>query len=114
MEDVSKDRSVEEYLLRAEKIASTAELAAGVAHEINNPLGIVQNYLELLKLKDLDPDAAQAGEDRERGDRIEKIVGSLLSFSRVDDASVATWTSGASWRRCSCSWSTDSRRRASR
>ena len=51
LEDVSMDHFIKEYLLRAEKIASIAELAAGVAHEINNPLGIIQNYVELLKAK---------------------------------------------------------------
>jgi two-component system, NtrC family, sensor histidine kinase AtoS len=91
MEDVSKDRAMDEYLLRAEKIASTAELAAGVAHEINNPLGIVQNYLELLKDKDLDPDAVRKlGKIENEVNRIEKIVGSLLSFSRFDDATFCT------------------------
>src|SRR4030042_1653651 len=39
VEDVTREKNVEEYLLRAEKISSTAELAAGVAHEINNPPG---------------------------------------------------------------------------
>jgi len=88
MEDVTRDRYVDDYLLRAEKIASTAEIAAGVAHEINNPLGIVRNYVELLKLKDLDPDASvKLGKIENEVNRIEKIVGSLLSFSKVDDAS---------------------------
>ncbi len=88
MEDVSKDRYIDDYLLRAEKIASTAELAAGVAHEINNPLGIVQNYVELLKLRGLDSDArVKLGKIENEVNRIEKIVGSLLSFSRFDDAS---------------------------
>ena len=87
MEDVTRDRYVDDYLLRAEKIASTAELAAGVAHEINNPLGIVQNYVELLKLKGLDPDAqAKLGKIENEVNRIERIVGSLLSFSKFDDA----------------------------
>jgi two-component system sensor histidine kinase AtoS len=83
-EDVSMDRSVKDYLARAEKAASIAELAAGVAHEINNPLGIIQNYIELLKLGSL------AESEQERIAKIEKelgrivnIVGSLLSFSRV-------------------------------
>jgi two-component system, NtrC family, sensor histidine kinase AtoS len=85
VEDVSIDYVTKEYLLRAEKIASTAELAAGVAHEINNPLGIIQNYVELLKLN-----TGLGAEDRESLDRIQnelnrivEIISSLLSFSRA-------------------------------
>jgi two-component system sensor histidine kinase AtoS len=85
VEDVSIDYVTKEYLLRAEKVASTAELAAGVAHEINNPLGIIQNYLELLKLRD-----GMSGEEKESLDRIQsemnrivEIISSLLSFSRT-------------------------------
>ncbi len=88
MEDVSTERYIDDYLLRAEKIASTAELAAGVAHEINNPLGIVRNYVELLKLKRLPPDAMEKLEKIENEvNRMEKTVGSLLSFSKFDDVS---------------------------
>jgi len=84
LEDVSMDHFVKEYLLRAEKIASIAELAAGVAHEINNPLGIIQNYVELLKLKGLDGDGKEKlGKIENELSRIVAIVGSLLSFSRV-------------------------------
>jgi len=86
MEDISRERSMEEYVLRTEKLASTAELAAGVAHEINNPLGIVQNYVELLKLRELDSDSKGKLEKIENEvTRIEKTVGSLLSFSKFDD-----------------------------
>ncbi len=88
LEDVSLDRSIDEYLIRAEKISSTAELAAGVAHEIDNPLGIVQNYVELLKLKELDQDArVKLGKIEKEVSRIERIVGSLLSFSKFAEAS---------------------------
>lgn len=91
MEDISKERSLSDYLLRAEKIASTAELAAGVAHEINNPLGIVQNYLELLKLEGLAPDTqARLAKIEHEVARIEKIIGSLLSFSRFSEVSLQT------------------------
>jgi two-component system sensor histidine kinase AtoS len=84
LEDASMDHFVKEYLLRAEKTASVAELAAGVAHEINNPLGIIQNYVELLKLKGMDGDAAEKlGKIENELSRIVAIVGSLLSFSRV-------------------------------
>ncbi len=88
VEDVSRERSIDEYLLRAEKLASTAELAAGVAHEINNPLGIVQNYVELLKLRDLDGDSrVKLGKIENEVNRIAKIVGSMLSFSKFSDVS---------------------------
>ncbi|HEY9593539.1 MAG TPA: ATP-binding protein [Spirochaetia bacterium] len=88
IEDVSTDRYVNDYLLRAEKIASTAELAAGVAHEINDPLGIVKNYVELLKLKGLDGDTGTKLQKIENEiTRIEKTVGSLLSFAKFDEVS---------------------------
>jgi two-component system sensor histidine kinase AtoS len=84
LEDVSVDRSVKEYLARAERVTSIAELAAGVAHEINNPLGIIQNYVQLLKLHE-DAEAQQQRLAKIEGelDRIARIVGSLLSFSRL-------------------------------
>jgi two-component system sensor histidine kinase AtoS len=88
VEDVTREKNVEEYLLRAEKISSTAELAAGVAHEINNPLGIVQNYLELLRTRELDGDAqAKVAKIQHEVTRIAKTVGSLLSFSRFGEIS---------------------------
>jgi two-component system sensor histidine kinase AtoS len=88
IEDISVDYVTKEYLLRAEKVASTAELAAGVAHEINNPLGIMQNYLELLKLKERDEeDSSTITQIEKELNRIVEIVGSLLSFSRVNNQS---------------------------
>jgi two-component system, NtrC family, sensor histidine kinase AtoS len=85
VEDVSIDYVTKEYLLRAEKVASTAELAAGVAHEINNPLGIIQNYLELLKLREGMSDDEQESLNRIQSEmnRIVEIISSLLSFSRT-------------------------------
>jgi len=70
--------------LHDEKHQYTAELAAGVAHEVNNPLGIINNYLELLKLKDLDEDGLIKLEKIQKEiKRITEIIGSLLSFSRL-------------------------------
>ncbi|MGA2641227.1 MAG: ATP-binding cassette domain-containing protein [Spirochaetia bacterium] len=84
--DVSIDRYMKDYLIRAEKMATVAEVAAGVAHEINNPLFIIRNYVELLKNKKLDPDDAEriAKIEKELG-RIVEIIGSLLSFSKVKE-----------------------------
>ena len=48
-------KSAQNDILRAEKMASVGRLAAGIAHEIGNPIGIVLGYLELLKQEDLEP-----------------------------------------------------------
>ena len=74
----------EDYLLRSEKIASIAELATGVAHEISNPLGVVLNYVDLLKRRHVaDPDAERLTKIERELNRIGQIIGSLLSFSKV-------------------------------
>ena len=84
IEDVSTEHDTREYMLRAERIASTAELAAGVAHEINNPLGIIQNYVEILSLSISEEENLEQLEQIKRElSRIVEIVGSLLSFSRI-------------------------------
>ena len=84
--DVSIDRYMKDYIIRAEKMATVAEVAAGVSHEINNPLFIIRNYVELLKTKKLDPDGREKLRkiEKELG-RIVEITGSLLSFSKVKE-----------------------------
>lgn len=88
LEDVGAELSLKDYFVRSEKIASIAGLAAGVAHEVNNPLGIIKNYLHLLFLADLDAAAREKLTRVEREvDRIGDITRGLLSFSRDDSAS---------------------------
>ncbi len=84
IEDMSKERYFNEYLLRTQKIESVAEVAAGVAHEINNPLGIIQNYVTLLKRKIGERDNLEKL-DKVEGElkRIVRIIESLLSFSKL-------------------------------
>lgn len=85
IEDITDRHQVMEYLLRTQKIASTAELAAGVAHEINNPLGIIHNYIEILRERSLDRDTAEKIDKVNKEiERIGSIVGNLLSFSRLN------------------------------
>ena len=61
-------------------------LAAGVAHEINNPVHGIMNYAELLKRQTTDPQAvAFAVEIAHECARVASIVNALLSFSRSDD-----------------------------
>ncbi|MDP4266342.1 MAG: Cache 3/Cache 2 fusion domain-containing protein [Bacteroidota bacterium] len=76
--------SAKQALLQSEKLASMGQLAAGIAHELNNPLGVIIMYSHIafedcdenspLK-KDLELIAAQA-------DRCKKIVAGLLNFAR--------------------------------
>lgn len=84
LQDVSMDKYLPEYLLQSEKMASVAEVAVGVAHEINNPLFIIQNYVELIKTRNADADVAEKVAKIETElERIVEIVTSLLSFSRL-------------------------------
>ncbi len=84
IQDVSADHHLKSYFVRSEKMASVAEVAVGVAHEINNPLYIIKNSFELIDGERLSPEVREKLQDIEKEvDRIVKIVESLLSFSRV-------------------------------
>lgn len=72
-------------LARVEKLASVGRLAAGIAHEIGNPLGAINAYAHLLRSR-LDPERAGGAEaldglERESA-RIDRIVRGLLDYAR--------------------------------
>ena len=67
-------------LVRAEKLASVGRLAAGIAHEVGNPLSAIGNYVELLRRRGADAEVV-ASIEREAG-RIDGIVRSLLAYAR--------------------------------
>lgn len=74
------------HIMRSERLAAVEELAAGVAHEINNPLQVISSSLELIIMQDGIPaDSMQFIEmiERETG-RISTIVSDLLDFARKD------------------------------
>jgi two-component system, NtrC family, sensor kinase len=74
----------ENKIIQSEKQASVGRLAAGVAHEINNPLTGVLTYTHmLLRRKDLDPEVrADLETVAAATERVRKIVKGLLDFSR--------------------------------
>lgn len=82
--DVTLLKNATRHLMQAEKMTALGQLSAGIAHEINNPLGIILCYTALL-LRDLPPDNG-CREDIEVIDRqaanCKRIVEQLLSFAR--------------------------------
>lgn len=73
-----------EEMVRTEKLSSVGRLAAGLAHEIGNPLGIVQGYLGLVRQYDVEP--AERHEYCNRAEqeleRVNQLVRQLLNFAR--------------------------------
>lgn len=89
--DMTDMKRFEQYIRSSEKLASVGKLAAGVAHEINNPLGGILNCLYNLR-KGLLPPARQeeylsAIEDGLL--RVQKIVRQLLDFSQQHQPELA-------------------------
>jgi two-component system NtrC family sensor kinase len=74
-------------ILRSEKLAGIGRLAAGVCHEILNPLNIISGYSQTLQMERQDDLALQddLGSISEEIHRIEKIISGLLKFSRKGD-----------------------------
>lgn len=75
-------------LVTAEKLASIGEITAGVAHEINNPVAVIQGNVDVIRMT-LDTAADPIGTELDLIDdqvmRISAIVGKLLQFSRPSD-----------------------------
>jgi two-component system, NtrC family, sensor histidine kinase HydH len=90
IEDLSEVRSLASQLLRAEKLATVGVLAAGIAHEIGTPLGVVRGRAEYLlqKLGDAHPHASGARVIVDQIDHVSRTIRRLLDFSRVQKAAV--------------------------
>ncbi len=73
-------------LVRSEKLASVGQLAAGVAHEIGNPIGIALGYLEMTRRADTSPEEQREYIARaiDATQRVSEILRDLLEFSRPE------------------------------
>ena len=83
--DVTEKVNLQAGAMRSRHLASLGELAAGVAHEINNPVNNIVNYAQLIidEFEKEQRDAELAQRIIKDGDRIATIVRSLLSFARI-------------------------------
>lgn len=87
VKDITNRKATEKQLLQSEKMAAIGQLAAGIAHEIRNPLGIIRNYCYLLQGKN----ARQNEEIYQKSidnielsvERASGIIDNLLNFSAI-------------------------------
>ena len=84
---IARRKKEEEHLIRSEKMAVVGELAAGVAHEIRNPLTAMKGFLQLLKEKE--GNEIYASIVLEEVDRINKIVTDFLLLAKPQDIKLA-------------------------
>ena len=92
--DITEHRAIDERLRFADRLIAAGTLAAGVAHEINNPLGYAGGNLELVRLRvqQLAPGDAELdemlGEIADGLTRIREVVADLRAFARPEDDAV--------------------------
>lgn len=85
--DITERKGLEKQFLHTEKLASLGTLAAGVAHEINNPLGIMLGFCDLL-LERFEPGTMEYSDLKtieRHGLHCRSIVERLLSFARITE-----------------------------
>jgi two-component system, NtrC family, sensor kinase len=84
---------VQSQVVRVEKLAGIGRLAAGVAHEVRNPLGALGTYVEVLQRRGADPKVT--GDMHQAIDRIERIVQGLVDYARPASGNGAVIQRGA-------------------
>jgi PAS domain S-box-containing protein len=90
-DDVTQRERLEEQMTQTEKLTSLGLLAAGVAHEVNTPLAVISNYIQMLAKQMPEGDPRQGIIDKivKQTFRASEIVNNLLNFSRTGIAEAA-------------------------
>ncbi len=85
LSDVTEQEFLRQKIIVSEKMAGVGLLAAGVAHEINNPLEVVMSSLDAIRLTSSEEDKAKyLSYIEEEIDRISRIVANLVSYGRTE------------------------------
>ncbi|MCX6011235.1 MAG: PAS domain S-box protein, partial [Chloroflexi bacterium] len=85
--DITERRQMQEQLVIADRLASVGELAAGIAHELNNPLTGVIGFSQLLLDKEMPDDVRQDMQVvHNEAQRAAQVVKNLLTFARKHTA----------------------------
>ncbi len=87
-QDLERVRSLERQVLQAERLATLGQLAAGVVHELNNPLTSIVSYGDYLARRlaaagpEFNADAERARRICEGAERIQRLTRDLMSYGR--------------------------------
>ncbi len=81
--EITLEKQMVEQMQQTERLSAIGKLAAGIAHEINNPLGVIQCYTDLVKdaVKDLDI-INDLGVISKHTKAVQKVIQDLLNLSR--------------------------------
>ncbi len=88
VKDITTEKITEQKYFQENKMAAIGQLAAGMAHEIRNPLGLIRNYSYLLKhtADSSDPQVSKSISQIESSvEKAGSIIDNLLNFSRLDN-----------------------------
>ncbi len=89
--DLTEVRRLEQEVKRSQRLAAVGRLAAGVAHEIRNPLSSIKGFATYFKekLRDAPEDQETARIMIQEVERLDRVIGQLLEFARPSQLSTA-------------------------